>query len=320
VSDKLDWMDLYGQEAEVRLLSKLMAHLDRRTMIDVGAERGSLAQEMLRAGVEDLYAFEPHPDNARALRARFDDDRRIMVHEYAVSDLDGDGQLHMSADSDGRPLTFGHTLTEPVDTDEIAWRQTVTVPKRSLTSLMETGDIPESVGILKIDTEGHDLAVVLGMGQLKADVVMVEHWTNLPHGLGVCPWTPQEMVATLNDRGFTHFAFIVHRGEFVTIKWDDAEIESGAMGNLLFVRDEQLERLLPEILDCAGWLAEQAVRVGQRYMQAAGDRLTLVEELKETAETRLQALEATTTRMNSLNDELETLRPHPDDDYNRVKE
>jgi hypothetical protein len=152
--------------------------------------------------------------------------------------------------------------------------------------------------------------------------VMVEHWTDLPHGLGVCPWSTQDMVAALHTRGFSHFAFIVHRGEFVTLKWDDGDIERGAMGNLIFLHDRALTRLMPEVLDCAGWLAEQAVRVGQAYMQAANDRsalvdelkkvaddrLALVDELKEAADARLQALRATTARAKAQNAELEALR------------
>ncbi len=315
-------MDLYGQDPELSLLGKLVTRLDLRTMIDVGAERGSFAEAMLNAGVEELYACDPHPDNARALRVRFAGDPRVKVQEHAISDGDGSAELHVSSAPDGSPLPFGHTLLDRSDTDEIAWGQTVTVTRRSLQSLIDAGELPEATGILKIDTEGHDLAVVQGMGTLEAEVVMVEHWTDLPHGLGVCPWTTQEMVAALHMRGFSNFAFIVHRGEFVTLKWDDADVERGAMGNLIFLHDRVLARLLPDVLDCAGRLAEQAVRVGQRYMraaddraavmdelkQAADDRTALVDELKQAADERLQALEATAAQLEAQSAELEALR------------
>lgn len=315
-------MDLYGQTVELGLLSRLLAHLDLRTMIDVGAERGSLSEGMLRAGIEELHAFDPHPDNAAALRRRFADDPRATVHEYAVSDSNGSGELRVSSNPDGTPLPFGHTLLERDDTDEIAWRSTVQVERRSLGSLVERGAIPPSVGILKIDTEGHDLAVVRGMGALDAQIVMVEHWAELPQGLGVCPWTTQEMVASLKGRGFTHFAFIVHCGEFTTLKWDDGDVERGAMGNLVFLHDDVLGRLLPELLGCAGHLAELAVRQGQAFMhaaaersalvdelkQAANDRLKLLNELSEAADARLLALETTTSELEARDAELELLR------------
>src|SRR5438128_4751028 len=146
------------------------------------------------------------------------------------------------------------------------------------------------------------------MGNLEADVVMVEHWTDLPHGLGRCPWTPSEMLAELQPRHFTHFAFVVHRGEFVTIKWDDADVERGAMGNLVFVHDDALARVLPHVLQVAGRLAERAARVGLQYMHAAVERLVAVNELKRLADARQEALQATNDTIRSQAAELESLR------------
>jgi FkbM family methyltransferase len=293
-------MAFYGQDPELSLLSDLAARLDRKSMIDVGAEQGSLAHAMLAAGIEDLHAFDPHHDNAEGMRTRFADDPRVRVHELAISDSDGAGKLHVSSKPDGSPLSFGHTLLEREDTDEVAWRHTVTVERRSLGSLLDAGEIPGHVGILKVDTEGHDLAVVRGMGALEADVVMVEHWTELPHGLGHCPWSTQEMLDELEPRGFAHFAFVVHRGEFVTLKWDDGEVEPGAMGNLIFLHERVVGGLLPSILRSAGRLAEQAVQVGQMYMGAAVERLALVNELTKTADERLAIIDRlTATRQAS---------------------
>lgn len=289
-------------------MAGLLKRLDHRSVIDVGAERGGLAEELLRAGAEELHVFEPHPDNVKALRRRFDTEAPVAVHELAVGESDGSGELHVSVAPSGVRLPFGHTLLDRTDTDEIGWGETITVNLRSLGSMVDADELPRRVGILKIDTEGHDFAVVRGMGSLEADVVMVEHWTDLPHGLGQCPWTTQDMLAELQPRGFTRFAFVVHRGEFITLKWDDGEVERGAMGNLVFLHDGVLARLLPDVIDCAGWLAERAVRVGQMYMDAARDRLALVSDLEEAAEARGQALEATTERLKDLSAELESLR------------
>lgn len=280
-------MNVYAQDPEVGLLSRLLTQLDPPIVIDVGAELGSIAEQMLRAGAATVHAFDPHPDNANALRAHFASDQRVTVHECAVSDREGSGELHVSRDHNGTILPFGHTLLERDNTAEIEWRETISVKLSTLGGLIEAGEIPRRVGILKIDTEGHDLAVVRGLGPLEPRVVMVEHWTHLPNGLGACPWTPEEMVAAFKSRGFTHFAFIVHREEFVTLKWDDATVERGAMGNLFFLHDSVVDRLLPAVLECAGSLAEHAVAIGRRYMHAAGERLAMVDELKRVATDRL---------------------------------
>lgn len=284
-------MELYGQDPEFELLARLARRLENRAVIDVGAERGVFALAMLAGGAEALHAFEPHPDNIGALRQRLGDEPRAQIHEYAIGEKDVSAQLRLASSPEGMPLPFGHTLLERVDTDEIVWREAMVVTQRSLGSLIEAGEIPNRTGILKVDTEGNDLAVIRGMGPLVADVVMVEHWTDLPHGLGRCPWTSGEIVDELAARGFTHFAFLAHRGEFITLKWDDAAIERGAMGNLVFIHDRIIDRVFTDVLDCAGSLAERAVSLGQRRMHEASERLAIINELRKAADERLALIE-----------------------------
>jgi len=261
-------VDLYRQEPEARLLGAFLSRLDRRSVIDVGAERGAFAEAFLSAGVDEIYAIEPEPGNVAFMRNRFRDDARVRVLEYAISSVDEQLGLHKSVDPSGAPVTFGHTVLERPDTDEIAWRETIPVTGRSLASLVAAGELPGQVGILKVDTEGHDLAVIEGMGELECDVVMVEHWTDLPHSLGPCPWTAEEMRSALRKRGFSHFAFIEHRGEHTILKWDDPEVPSGEMGNLVFLHDRALELLLPSVVEAAAMLTEQPI-----------EKLALIEEL-----------------------------------------
>ena len=280
-------VELYGQDAELSLLARLLPRLENRTLMDVGAERGAFALAMRRAGIEALHAFEPHPGNVALLHRYFDDDPAATILECAVSETDGSGALRVASSPTGVPLPFAHTLLEREDTDEVKWRDVLRVPRRSLSSLIDGGEIPSRSGILKVDTEGSDLAVIRGMGPLIADIVMVEHWSELPQGLGRCPWSSEEMIAELRVRGFTHFALIAHRGEFVTLKWDDAEIERGAMGNLVFINELVLERVLGDVLDCAGLLAERAVKLGQRHLCVARERTVVIDELQRAAEERL---------------------------------
>jgi hypothetical protein len=178
-------------------------------------------------------------------------------------------------------VPFGHTVLNRASTDEIAWQSTVAVEARSLRSLVESDELPRRVGILKVDTEGHDDAVLAGIGDLDCDVVMVEHWVDLPHSLGPCPWTLEQIASPLQARGFSHFAVIQHRSEFVILTWDDGEIPAGHMGNVVFLHDRVVDRLLPDILTCASQLAIDAVRVGEMYAAAAVERLELIERLTQ---------------------------------------
>jgi FkbM family methyltransferase len=273
-------VSLFGQEPEAWLLGAFIARLEHRSVIDVGAERGGLAVELLRAGSEVVHVIDPEPENAAFLRERFSGDARVTVHENAISNADGELSLHKSVAPDGKPVTFGHTLLERPDTDEIAWRETIPVTARSLASLVDAGEIPSRIGVLKVDTEGHDLAVVSGMGGLDADVVMVEHWTDLPHSLGACPWTIDDMHSELRPRGFEHYAFIAHRGEFVILQWDDGHVPHGHMGNLVFVHERALESLALSMLALASSLATRTVEVGEMYSSAAWERLAVINGLK----------------------------------------
>jgi FkbM family methyltransferase len=273
-------VDLYGQEPEARLLGAFLSRLDNRTVIDVGAERGAFAEQMLRAGSGEIHLVEPEPDNAAFLRAQFDGDARVTVHEYALTDRDGETvDLHKSVTPTGEPVSFGHTLLDLPGTDEIAWRGVVEVPARSLQSLVEAGELPARIGVLKVDTEGHDLAVVTAMGALECDVVMVEHWTDLPNSLGPCPWDSSDMVSALGSRGLSNFVFVEHRGEFPLLRWNDGNPPVGSFGNLVFLHDRALASLLPDVLECASALALRAVAVGEMYADAAKERLAQIEDL-----------------------------------------
>jgi FkbM family methyltransferase len=272
-------VDLYTQEPEARLLGAFLSRLDRRSVIDVGAERGAFAEAFLSAGADEIYAIEPEPGNVAFMRKRFRDDARVRVLEYAISSADEQLGLHKSVDPSGAPVTFGHTVLERPDTDEIAWRETIPVTGRSLASLVAAGELPGQVGILKVDTEGHDLAVIEGMGELECDVVMVEHWTDLPHSLGPCPWTAEEMRSALRKRGFSHFAFIEHRGEHTILKWDDPEVPSGEMGNLVFLHDRVLELLLPSVVEAASMLTEQPIEKLALIEQDRRARMAVIERL-----------------------------------------
>jgi FkbM family methyltransferase len=283
--------DLYGQGEEVRLLAALVPHLESPSLIDVGAERGSFAQAMLDTGIERLFAFEPEPENVTELRARFADDPRVVVGSYALSNRDGRRELRRSRDPNGSRITFGHTLLARPDAAEITWGEPLPVETRTLESLRRSGAIPPRVGIVKVDTEGHDLAVIEGIGEVECDVVMVEHWLDLPKSLGPCPWRAAQMEAALAPKGFAHFAFVYHRDEFAILKWDDHEVDPGYTGNLIFLHERVLPQAALAVLDSATRLAVAAVEVGETYMHAAQERLAVIEDLRAAANERLAVIE-----------------------------
>jgi hypothetical protein len=117
------------------------------------------------------------------------------------------------------------------------------------------------------------------MATIDCDVVVVEHWQDLPNSLGPCPWTADELLDLLRPRGFAHFAFVVHHGEFSSLLWDDASIDDGEVGNLIFVHDRCVDRLLPTFLECASNLARATAAFASSRASAAAERLSTLQTL-----------------------------------------
>jgi len=284
-------MELYGQDAEVDLLARILPRLETRSVVDVGAERGSFAKAMLRAGATEVHAIEPEPRNLEFLRERFAKERRVAIHDCAVSDADGDVDLYIATDPRGAPVTFAHSLRRHADSDQIVWHDRIPVRARSLASLVAADDIPGRIGILKVDAEGHDLAVLVGLGELDCDVVMTEHWLDLPHSAGPCPWTIDGLLAALSPRGFDDYAYVVHRGEATIVQWNDARIPVGDYGNLLFFHERVVGDLLPLVLESASTLARSVVELAERRLGTV-DEVDRERQLQASAaEERLSALE-----------------------------
>ncbi|SHJ27374.1 FkbM family methyltransferase [Wenxinia saemankumensis] len=135
-------------EPELRLVPKLCS--PDLWSVDIGANTGVYTWHMARwsAGVA---AFEPQPAHAAVLRRAFG--RRVRVEEVALSDRPGTALLRVpvARHEDGRAtIEAGNTLAGAAATDHV-------VPCRCLDSY----DLPPT-GLVKIDVEGHELAVLRG--------------------------------------------------------------------------------------------------------------------------------------------------------------
>jgi FkbM family methyltransferase len=136
-------------EPELGILDTLVPR--GRMAIDVGANRGIYSYALARCARE-VHAFEPHPQLsslvARLLRGR------VTVHPCALSDRDGSAALRIP---EGLRGTDWHLLGTLEDAPGDRRQRRVEVEVRTL-----DGFAFEDVGFLKIDVEGHELAVLAG--------------------------------------------------------------------------------------------------------------------------------------------------------------
>lgn len=146
-------------EQEMELLDLLC---DRtRSGIDVGAKVGMYSYR-IRKYSADVIVFEPIPLFNQMLRAVFAG-RRGRVEPVAVSSTCGRVTMRLPLDAAGGHEFYGRSTIEPSNAltyDRIAAVQEIEVETRTLDSY----EFP-SVGFIKIDVEGHELAVLEGAVQ-----------------------------------------------------------------------------------------------------------------------------------------------------------
>jgi FkbM family methyltransferase len=151
-------------------LPKIFALNRIDAVIDVGANHGQyidfLRREIGYAG--PIYAFEPIPDNLAVLRRRFAGDPSITIFPYALGGASGVIRINQMAASD-----FSSILLPAHDAiGRFAGQNEVTraidVEMRTLDELRRSNELP--VGgrrvYLKLDTQGYDLEVLKGAGEM----------------------------------------------------------------------------------------------------------------------------------------------------------
>lgn len=125
--------------------------------VDVGANRGLYTLALMRAVGRNghVIAIEPYPPNAEALSRAFGRVRRVRVVPAAASDHEGHGDLNVPV-VEGTPIHALASLEGSFNGESMS----PTVPLRRLDDLV--GSFTHAVSFVKIDTEGHELAVLRG--------------------------------------------------------------------------------------------------------------------------------------------------------------
>lgn len=146
---------VYSRIPNFRCLSFLRKHMEKGTLLDIGANVG-LVSLLLADKIDHAILFEPNP--AAAARARENlvlNHLGFEVHELALSDQRGVVELENAGGVDSCNRTVvGFTTSAP----------TIPVPRETLDSfLTERGVLPAPISTVKIDVEGHENSVLRGM-------------------------------------------------------------------------------------------------------------------------------------------------------------
>jgi FkbM family methyltransferase len=158
--------------------------LTGRTFVDVGANIGtSSIPALTMLGASHAIAVEPAKDNLRLLRANVAAnglDGRVTIVDRALSDHAGTLRLEIGPENSG---DYRIRLTEePGAIGEEGWT-TEGVATSTFDDLLDDQDVAlDDVGLVWIDTQGHEAHVLDGAKTLLASTVPViaEYW---PYGL-----------------------------------------------------------------------------------------------------------------------------------------
>lgn len=140
-------------EPEMAILSALVR--THETAVDIGAAGGIYCAHLVPY-CRKVIAFEPRPDTFGTSELFRVIGFPVEWHTVALSDHDGETELWMIEEDPGRSTVHeDNLLIEP----DGGTRRNLRVPVKTLDSFCL-----DEIGFLKIDVEGHELAVLRGAG------------------------------------------------------------------------------------------------------------------------------------------------------------
>jgi len=164
----------------------------QRTAIDVGAFNGDYARAMSKQA-KTVHAFEPNPECCKRLLERMP--KNVVVHACALSDTAADAVLRVPDE------LAGHGTIEPANAFGHAFARVSEARVRAET--LDSFDLSD-VACVKIDVEGHELAVLRGGARTVArDLPILQVELEDRHR----PNAIRETVAELAARGYACFFY-----------------------------------------------------------------------------------------------------------------
>jgi FkbM family methyltransferase len=242
------------KDIEAELMSYLYSYLPHHRAIDIGANRGDVSNRLLQAGYE-VYAFEPFPPVLETLKERLGENLKLHTFPFAVGKVNEERELHLVSDEkllanpEGQQLypdadyTLLSSLSKHSLPEGLFFTDTVSISVRNLESLHASSEIPSDIGLVKIDTEGSDLEVILGMGEHRYPVVVAEFWdSKFPFGQFGANNKLEDLVDEMRGRGYDWFIVIykIFLSNDVSYYCNNKFSIENSWGNVFFFQDYQI--------------------------------------------------------------------------------
>jgi FkbM family methyltransferase len=242
------------KDIEAELMSYLYSYLPHHRAVDIGANRGEVSHRLLQAGYE-VYAFEPFPPVVEKLKERLGNKPNLHIFPFALGKVNEERELHIVSDEkllsnpDGPQLypdsdyTLLSSLSKHSLPEGLIFTETIPISVRNLESLHASSEIPSDIGLVKIDTEGSDLEVILGMGEHRYPVVVAEFWdSKFPFGQFGANNKLEDLVDEMRGRGYDWFIVIykIFLSNDVSYYCNNKFSIENSWGNVFFFQDYQV--------------------------------------------------------------------------------
>lgn len=255
-----------------------------RVLLDVGAYHGDFSRACRTRRVAGaIHLFEPNPANHPALEAFARAEPGVALHKIALGADDRECDFNASADAaTGSVLPYRDAPAGSVRTTRVA--------QRKLDGWWIEHGRP-AVGLLKIDTQGNDMAVLTGAAALVAsqqpwivaELIFVPLYEGQARVTDLLAWADQAdyVVAALFNEHFTEAGLLAF-ADVVLLPRKDAPPATSR-----FVPRPATAALQAEVEALRGVCAERLALI-ERLHAEAEKRLQLVHELDRQLQARKQ--------------------------------
>ena len=241
----------FNETVEIQLMVFLYSFLPYQKAVDIGANRGDVAVELLRAGYE-VYAFEPFPPIFQEMTERLGQNHRFHSFPLAIGAENSLKKLHVAEDVTEEKVHGHYSLFSSITPhslpEGLVFSSEIPVEVRTLQSLHESYTIPSDIGLVKIDTEGYDLEVIRGMGDRRYPVVVAEFWDrHLSFGQNGATHHLEDLVDEMRSRNYQWY-IVVYRRENNDYTWEVSYYANycrsveNSLGNVFFFQNYEVFR------------------------------------------------------------------------------
>jgi FkbM family methyltransferase len=163
-------------EPELSVLAHLAPSLSPRLALDVGANHGIYTLALQKLGFE-VHALEPNPAARAELARQVEGLAGVTIHACAAGAEAGEASLGLVADPSGlySNATALASLAGLPLPEGLVRDGSVIVPVIRLDALLREQGLA-TPSVVKVDTEGYELEVLRGLGDLWPALLLAEFW------------------------------------------------------------------------------------------------------------------------------------------------